>query len=221
MLRVDELVFLHQLRTPCHLAVIAESFGLNTRIVTHAADLVLDNNQHRFLFIGQTGAALDRQGIPLLASRLVTKLPVALYQVERESLDQETALLLGIRGLLYTDQSINSMGTGLRKMLADELWFDRGLISRVFRRLVKEREANEHVSSADLTILKLLTQREKAVIQLVSSGARNKEIADHLCISEHTVKAHISSIFRKTQSRNRVELLKWTLTYHVHLAFDS
>lgn len=221
MLRVDELVFLHQLRTPCHLAVIAESFGLNTRIVKHVADLVLDNNQHRFLFIAQTGAALDRQGIPLLASRLVTQLPVALYQVERESLDSETALLLGIRGVLYTDQSMDSMGTGLRKMLADELWFDRGLISRVFRRLVKEKEANEHVSSEDLTILKLLTQREKAVIQLVSSGARNKEIADHLCISEHTVKAHISSIFRKTQSRNRVELLKWTLNYHVHLAFDS
>ena len=54
-------------------------------------------------------------------------------------------------------------------------------------------------------------------IQLVSSGARNKEIANKLSISEHTVKAHISSIFRKTQARNRVELLRWAQSFQSHL----
>ena len=44
----------------------------------------------------------------------------------------------------------------------------------------------------------LLTRQEKKIIQLVAEGARNKEIADNLNISAHTVKAHLSAIFRKT-----------------------
>ena len=36
---IDELVFLHQIAAPCHLAILAESIGLKTRIVKHAAEL--------------------------------------------------------------------------------------------------------------------------------------------------------------------------------------
>ncbi|HAU92054.1 MAG TPA: hypothetical protein DCW59_06830, partial [Alteromonas sp.] len=44
----------------------------------------------------------------------------------------------------------------------------------------------------------------------VSKGAQNQEIADTLHISVNTVKTHIYSIFRKTNSRNRVELVAWS-----------
>lgn len=149
-------------------------------------------------------------------SRLVEHVPVALYQVERGSLDQEAALLLGVRGLLYSDQRMDLMLTGLRKMVADELWYDRPLISKIFRRLVQKLDTSAEIPSDTVAILQRLTNRERTIIQLVSSGARNKEIAQRLCISEHTVKAHISSIFRKTESRNRVELLRWAQTYQSH-----
>ena len=63
--------------------------------------------------------------------------------------------------------------------------------------------------TSGITDSALLTKQEKRIIQLVAEGARNKEIAENLNISAHTVKAHLSSIFRKTQVRNRVELLRW------------
>ncbi|MFS1439977.1 helix-turn-helix transcriptional regulator [Shewanella sp. 10N.286.48.A6] len=216
---INELVFLHQVAAPCNLAILAESIGLKTRVVKHPSELEVEHNTNCFYLIAQKGAALDSKGIPLLVSRLVNHVPVALYQVERGSLDQESALLLGVRGLLYADQRMDLMLTGLRKMVADELWYDRPLISKIFRRLVQKLDANTEIPPDTIAMLQMLTNRERTIIQLVSSGARNKEIAHRLCISEHTVKAHISSIFRKTQSRNRVELLRWAQTYQAHFEF--
>ncbi|MCL1144083.1 helix-turn-helix transcriptional regulator [Shewanella gaetbuli] len=216
-----ELVFLHQLSAPCHLAILADSIGLKTRTVKHVNELALDKKSNSFYMIAQQGAALDSKGIPLVVSRLVNHVPVALYQVDRDSVDQELALLLGVRGLLYADQRMDLMLTGLRKMVADELWFDRPLISKMFRQLVQKLATNHDIPADTVAILQMLTNRERTIIQLVSSGARNKEIAHRLCISEHTVKAHISSIFRKTQSRNRVELLRWAQTYQSHFELVS
>jgi DNA-binding NarL/FixJ family response regulator len=218
---IDELVFLHQVAAPCHLAILAESIGIKTRIVKHAAELEQEKKSNSFYMIAQKGAALDNKGIPLLVSRLVNHVPVALYQVERGSLDQESALLLGVRGLLYADQRMDLMLTGVRKMVANELWYDRPLISRIFRRLVQKLDATNDIPADTIAMLQMLTNRERTIIQFVSSGARNKEIAHRLCISEHTVKAHLSSVFRKTQSRNRVELLRWAQTYHAHFEFQS
>jgi len=221
MSKIDGLVFLHQVAAPCHLAILAESIGLKTRIVKQVSELEPERDSNSFYLISQEGAALDSKGIPLLASRLVSHVPVALYQVDRDKLEPETALLLGIRGLLYADQRMDLLLTGLRKMVADELWYDRTLISKMFRHLVKRLDSANDYSQETVDMLEMLTKRERTIIKLVSSGARNKEIADNLCISEHTVKAHISSIFRKTQSRNRVELLRWAQTYQSHFELCS
>lgn len=51
-----------------------------------------------------------------------------------------------------------------------------------------------------------LSPREREVLQLVASGARNHDIAATLGISENTVKFHVSNLLRKTASRSRGEL---------------
>jgi len=51
-----------------------------------------------------------------------------------------------------------------------------------------------------------LTEKEFAVASLVGGGASNREIAEHLAMSERTVKSHLSSIFRKMDVRDRVQL---------------
>jgi len=49
-----------------------------------------------------------------------------------------------------------------------------------------------------------LSKREEEILQvLVNTGGTNRQIAEKLCISESTVKAHMSSIFEKMKVRNR------------------
>ena len=57
--------------------------------------------------------------------------------------------------------------------------------------------------------LSLLTPREREVLTLMAQGMSNGEIASALFISEHTVKNHVSNIYRKLgdNDRTRVALL--------------
>lgn len=52
-----------------------------------------------------------------------------------------------------------------------------------------------------------LTERESEVLHRVTEGASNKEIARELGITERTIKAHVTSILRKTGSKDRVALI--------------
>ena len=51
-----------------------------------------------------------------------------------------------------------------------------------------------------------LTPRELAVLKAIMSGCANKTIAQQFSISEQTVKHHVTNIFNKTGTSNRLEL---------------
>jgi DNA-binding NarL/FixJ family response regulator len=53
-----------------------------------------------------------------------------------------------------------------------------------------------------------LSDREREVLQEVASGATNREIAERLFLSPHTVKEHTSSLYRKLSVRNRAEAVQ-------------
>lgn len=56
-------------------------------------------------------------------------------------------------------------------------------------------------------IVSKLTTRELEVIQYIVRGYSNKQIANTLVITEHTVKNHIKSIFNKTGTSSRTQIL--------------
>ena len=55
----------------------------------------------------------------------------------------------------------------------------------------------------------VLTDRERQVLQLVAAGLPNKSIARRLCISEKTVKAHLSHVFAVLAVRDRTTAALW------------
>jgi DNA-binding NarL/FixJ family response regulator len=50
-----------------------------------------------------------------------------------------------------------------------------------------------------------LSEREREVLDLIASGATNREIAERLFLSPHTIKEHTSALYRKLKARNRAE----------------
>lgn len=53
-----------------------------------------------------------------------------------------------------------------------------------------------------------LSQREREVLGLVATGATNREIAQQLHLSPHTVKEYVSAVYRKLAVRNRAEAVQ-------------
>jgi DNA-binding NarL/FixJ family response regulator len=60
-----------------------------------------------------------------------------------------------------------------------------------------------------------LTQREAEILALISQGLTNPEIAARLFLSNHTVKTHISRIFAKTGSRDRVAAIGYARRHNI------
>jgi two-component system response regulator DesR len=54
----------------------------------------------------------------------------------------------------------------------------------------------------------LLSERERQVLQLIAGGATNREIAERLFLSPHTIKDHTSTLYRKVKAKNRADAIQ-------------
>ena len=72
-------------------------------------------------------------------------------------------------------------------------------------KLLKNPVAFENIEDSELIEL---SAREIEVLEQLSKGLKNKDIADNLFISFSTVKKHIENIYKKLQAHNRIELIQ-------------
>ena len=128
---------------------------------------------------------------------------------EREGI---AALKAGARG--YCDREID--GILLRKAVAvvqeGEIWVGRKLIPHLLEELTAAAEPAEPAPKMD-SGLDRITPREREIAHLLSAGASNKEIAKRLNVTERTVKAHLTAVFRKLGVSGRLQLALFVLEH--------
>lgn len=141
-----------------------------------------------------------------------------LFNLQPGDVDECEAIIAGVEGTFYASDSPELLLKGVRRLGKMDVWFKRGSINEALRRM------RQYARRPGMPAMRMsrkssgeaqpkLTKRELTIIELVSKGSQNQEIADQLHISVNTVKTHIYSIFRKTHSRNRIELLSWSQNY--------
>ena len=141
--------------------------------------------------------------------KLKVNCDIVLFNLDENPELANRALLSGIRGVFYTTDNADVLMKGIRLLMEDQLWYRRDIMCNALNRMLQfNKDALHKLTEGDIEPVKL-TKREKAIISLMSKGAKNKEIAEDLNISPHTVKTHLYSAFRKTKGRNRIELLSW------------
>jgi DNA-binding NarL/FixJ family response regulator len=72
---------------------------------------------------------------------------------------------------------------------------------------------SEHSGPLDRTYD--LTKREQEVLTLLTVGHSNLEIGHQLHLSHRTIEKHVSSLLRKTETSNRVELIRFAFKHHL------
>ena len=113
-------------------------------------------------------------------------------------------LKIGIYGYCNTWIATAQLTRVIEQVKAGEVWVGRSLILRLINDLALASQAETGLTTAEW--LEDLTKREAEVAKLVGQGASNKLIANELDITERTVKAHLSAIFRKTGCKDRIQL---------------
>ncbi|WP_447985632.1 response regulator transcription factor [Nitrospira sp. Nam74] len=113
----------------------------------------------------------------------------------------------GAKGYCSTEMDPVLLAKAVKMVQRGEVWVGRKVISHLLDTLVSltEQQRNRSLPTADPS-LDVLTPREKEIVQQIGSGSSNKEIAHELHVSEKTVKAHLTSIFRKLGVSDRLHL---------------
>ena len=107
--------------------------------------------------------------------------------------------------MLKSDMLNQRLANAIRSVNSGEHIFDQEA-SEVMRTLAG-------AGTRKKTQSKVLGQRETEIINLVARGMSNKEIANHLCISEQTVGTHLVHVFRKLGVSSRTEAALYAIKH--------
>jgi len=131
---------------------------------------------------------------------------------DREGL---AALKVGARGYCSHGMDPNLLRKAVMVVIKGEIWVARNVFAPLLEELTSltERRHKEFPPNLD-TRLDRLTPREREIAQLIGGGASNKEIAGRLNITEATVKAHLTAIFRKLGLSDRLGLALFVTEYN-------
>ena len=111
----------------------------------------------------------------------------------------------GISGYLWKDASADDVLKGIRAVQAGEAVCPGELCTVLFRYF--ERETPELPCASPRQRLGL-TRREQQLVPLIAKGFTNKEIANHFCLSEQTVKNHLYRMKHKVGAEDRLSIVQ-------------
>lgn len=111
------------------------------------------------------------------------------------------ALQAGADGYLLKKSSQEELINAINHVISGEPYLDPGISSSVIAGYLSGKS-----NGADTTGWSILTKREREVLKLIAEGYRNTEIAQHLCISVHTVQTHRDNLMKKLDLHNTAAL---------------
>ena len=117
----------------------------------------------------------------------------------------------GVMGVVFKTQSPETLIKAIEKVNAGEVWLERSMIASVLSRLSRNSKPSK-ISSGENNIDEL-SAREIEIVRLIGQGYKNKKISSQLCISETTVRHHLTSIYSKLGVNDRLELLVYAHRY--------
>lgn len=127
--------------------------------------------------------------------------PVIILTVSERDEDLFDAIKAGARGYLLKNVGMAELIDAVQRVYAGEAIIAPSMAARLldeFRKVAKQ-------APAELVSVEVddLSEREVEVLRLVAQGLPNREIADALSLSEHTVKSHLANILAKLHLRSR------------------
>jgi DNA-binding NarL/FixJ family response regulator len=134
--------------------------------------------------------------------------------------DEAIAVLkAGASGYCAKNITAESLSKAVDVVTGGEIWADRRIIALFIRNAIswtprRKKVFTKYNRSALSTepIRLLLSPREHDIASMIATGEQNKTISSHLSISEKTVKAHLTNIFRKVGVSSRTQLALFCAT---------
>jgi DNA-binding NarL/FixJ family response regulator len=154
----------------------------------------------------------DSAAVALSELRLISEVRAAIpgLKVVMIGMDADRDTFLravrdGIVGFVLKDASAMEVAAAVRSVANDEAVCPPSLCLALFERVAS---LNKQPASFVIRHNLGLTRREQQLVQMISQGFTNKEIASQLSLSEQTVKNHIHRMLRKLGATDRLGVVE-------------
>ena len=124
-------------------------------------------------------------------------LPVVLVSATSDAGVMRRAVDLGAAGFIPKSSPVDTISEAIEAVLDGEIWLPEAALALDDAQLSADTELARRVAS--------LTPQQFRVLDMLADGLLNKQIAAELDVSEATVKAHVTAIFRKLGVRSRTQ----------------
>lgn len=111
-----------------------------------------------------------------------------------------TMIDIGVKGFILKDVDNKELRDAIDKIISGGNYFSQELLLN----LIKNKTYDENIS---------LTRREKEILELICKGYSNQRISEQLFISQRTVERHRSSLLLKTDSKNSISLVVYSIKH--------
>ncbi len=126
------------------------------------------------------------------------EVPIVLITAHHDAATIALARSMGAAGFLLKSEPLDAIAHALRRIVAGE---------RVFPAIDATARAHAENAAALHQRLKVLSSAQRRVLFALADGRANKQIAHDLAITEATVKAHLTAIFRHIGVSNRMQAM--------------
>lgn len=130
-------------------------------------------------------------------------IPVVIVSAEQDKQVVLQAITYGAVGFITKSSPRAQMTEAIEQILNGNVYLPSDIIRT--QKAAPRRGQDEHAIPPEL--LQALTRKQLLVLERMTKGESNKQIAYNLDIAETTVKAHVSAILRKLNVHNRVQAI--------------
>lgn len=113
----------------------------------------------------------------------------------------------GVSGFILKDATVNDFLKTIRSVVKGLQVLPPNLTGSLFSQIVEHAVSGSNPTALIESVR--MTKREKQVIELISEGSTNKEIAQELHLSTYTIKSHVHNILEKLALSTRVQIAKY------------
>jgi len=113
----------------------------------------------------------------------------------------------GARGIFYRSDSFKALSKCIRTVHEGKIWANTQELEYILDALSQHKPVARHHHGSSL-----LTPSEQQVVRLVCEGMKNREIAQQLGLTEHTVSNYMYRIFDKLGMSSRLQLLLYAMS---------
>ena len=149
--------------------------------------IIIDLNKNNLKYLNEVKKIKDDDNIKIL-----------ILDFREDKVIFEKCMDIGVDGYVLANIDSEFVSRAIVQISKNKKYFDSDLVERY-------RSNDRYTGNSRLT------SRQEEVIELVVKGKSNKEIADKLFISEHTVKKHISNILFKLELKDRINIATYAI----------